>query len=102
MSVIGGYLAMAQTATTGIARGFDRAAVASQQVAENAETFSSGDKVEVSPEAVASAKSGYSSASSGIEKPLVDLRVSKYQVMANVRVLQTADQLAQTVSEIVK
>lgn len=91
---------MAQVASGGIARGFDRAAQASQQVAANAEAFSFGDKVEVSPEAVASAKDGNSLLASGIEKPLVDLRVARYQVMANVRVLQTADQLAQAVNEI--
>jgi hypothetical protein len=102
MSSMIGYASMAQSAVRGIAREFDRAAAASEQVTRSAEEFSSGDKVEVSPEAISAAQGGDSLGTSGIEQPMVDLRVAKYSAMANIRVLQTADQLAQAVSEIIK
>lgn len=102
MSSITGYALMAQSATRGLAREVDRAAKASEQVTQSAAEFSSGDKVEVSPEAVSAAKGGNSAGFAGIEKPMVDLRVAKYSAMANIRVLQTADQLAQTVMQMVK
>jgi hypothetical protein len=97
-----GYALMAQSAAQGIKREFDRAAKASEQVTRSAAEFSSGDRVAVSPEAVAAAKGGDSAGTTGIEQPMVDLRVAKYSAMANIRVLQTADQLAQAVMEIVK
>jgi hypothetical protein len=102
MSSITGYALMAQSAARGLAREFDRAARASEQVTRSAAEFSSGDKVEVSPEAVSAAKGGNSAGFTGIEKPMVDLRVAKYSAIANIRVLQTADQLAQAVMQIVK
>jgi hypothetical protein len=102
MSSITGYLQMAHTAARGITRDFDRAGKAAEQVAQSALDFSSGDKVVVSPEAVAAAKDGSASGTAGIERPMVDLRVAKYSAMANVRVLQTADQLAQDLAGIVK
>jgi hypothetical protein len=102
MSSVIGYALMAQSAVQGLRREFDRAASAGERVTRSAAEFSSGDKVEVSPEAVAAAKSGDSAGVSGIEQPMVDLRVAKYSAMANVRVLQTADQLAQAVMGIVK
>lgn len=83
-------------------REFDRAANASERITRSAAEFSSGDRVEVSPEAVAAAKAGDSAGISGIERPMIDLRVAKYSAIANIRVLQTADQLAQTLTDIVK
>lgn len=91
---------MAQTAARGIAHEFDRAAKAAEQVQQSAADFSAGDKVAVSPEAVSAAKGGDAAGTSGIEQPMVDLRVAKYAAMANIRVLQTADQLAQAVLQI--
>jgi hypothetical protein len=102
MSIIASYALMAREAAQGIAREFDRAAKASEQVSQSARDFSAGDKVEVSPEAVSAASGGGSPGVSGIEQPMVDLRVSKYFAMANIRVLQTADQLAQAVSAMVR
>lgn len=95
MSAITGYALMVQSAVQGIAREFDSAAKASEQVTRSAMQFSSGDKVEVSPEAVSAAMGGSSAGVSGIEQPMVDLRVAKYSAVANMRVLETADQLAQ-------
>lgn len=101
MSSITGFALMAQTAARGLARELDRATKSSEQITQSAAEFSSGDKVEVSPEAVSAAKAGEAGVS-GIEQPMVDLRVAKYSAMANVRVLETADQLAQAVMQLVK
>jgi len=102
MSAITGYAPMVQSAVGGISREFDRAAKASAQVAQSALEFSSGDKVEVSPEAVSAAKAGDSAGTSGIEQPMVDLRVAKYTAVANMKVLETADQLAHELMGMVK
>jgi hypothetical protein len=102
MSSITGYIMMAQSAARGIAREFDRADKAAEQITRSAADFSAGDKVVVSPEAVVAAKNGDSAGTAGIEQPMVDLRVAKYSAMANIRVLMTADQLAQDVASIVK
>ncbi|HEY5957944.1 MAG TPA: hypothetical protein VIV60_15380 [Polyangiaceae bacterium] len=101
MSSITGYMQMAQTAARGITRDFDRAGKAAEQVVQNAMDFSSGDKVAVSPEAVAAAKDSSALGTAGIERPMVDLRVAKYSAMANVRVLQTADQMAADLAKMI-
>ncbi|MGC4070721.1 MAG: hypothetical protein QM784_39825 [Polyangiaceae bacterium] len=100
MSSVSSYVPLAQTAVTGIAKAFDKANVAAEQVARAAVEFSSTDVVNVSPEAVAAARSGGTMPKGDIERPMIDLRVAKYAAVANMRVLATADQLAETVTEI--
>jgi hypothetical protein len=102
MSSMVGYGLMAQTAARGIARELDSAVQASEQVTRSAAVSGTGDKVEVSSEAVSAALGGGSAGVSCIERPTVDLRVAKYAAVANVRVLQTADQLANAIVQLMR
>jgi hypothetical protein len=93
---------MAQIAVSGIAKSFDKASVAADQITREAAAFSSGtDTVTLSPEAVAAAQSGTSPSMGGIERPMVDMRVAKYTAIASMRVLQTADQMNETLTDLV-
>jgi hypothetical protein len=100
MSSVSSYVPLAQSAVTGIAKAFDKANVAAEQITRAAVEFSSTDVVTVSPEAVAAARSGGSLSKGDIERPMIDLRVAKYAAVANMRVLATADQLAETITEL--
>lgn len=104
LKVIGfsGYTSMAQAATRGIAREFDRAAIAAERIAQSSTQVASADQVRLSPEAVAAARGGGSPEVSGMETAMVDLRVAKYSAAANIRVLQTADEVAREVTSLVK
>lgn len=93
---------MAQAATRGIAREFDNAGRAAERIAQSSTQIASGDQVLLSSEAVAAARSGGAPEISGMEKAMVDLRVAKYSAAANVRVLQTADEVAREVTSLVR
>lgn len=97
-----GYASMTQAAVSGIAKSFDNAGKAAEQVTRSAASLSSGDQVRLTPEGVAAAASGSSTEVEGIEKPMVDLRVAKYTAAANVRVLHTADEMQKSVEQIVR
>lgn len=101
MSSVASYLPLAQTAASGIARSFDKASLAAEQITRAAAEFSGTDPVTMSPEAIVAARSGGTMPKGDIERPMVDLRVAKYAAVANMRVLETADQLAETVTGIV-
>lgn len=101
MSSVASYLPLAQTAAGGIAKSFDKANLAAEQITRAAAEFSGSDPVTMSPEAIAAARSGGTLPGGDIERPMVDLRVAKYAAVANMRVLETADQLAETVTGIV-
>jgi hypothetical protein len=92
---------MAQVAATGIAKSFDKATVAAEQITREAAVFSGTDPVTMSAEAIAAAQSGTNPSVGGIEKPMVDMRVAKYTAIASMRVLETADQMTETLTSIV-
>jgi hypothetical protein len=92
---------MAQIAVSGITKNFDKATVAAEQITREAAAFSDADPVTLSPEAVAAAQSGSAPSVGGIEKPMVDMRVAKYSAIASMRVLETADQMTETLTGIV-
>jgi len=79
---------------------FDRAAA---QVTREAALSSSGDAATVSISAAArgSAASGAGD-SGGLEGALVDTRMAKYAFIANLRVLQTGDEMADSLLSIKK
>jgi hypothetical protein len=75
-------------------------AAASEVLAESTEP-STPDRVDVSAAAKTAAATGTSS-TSGIEGAMVDLRVSKYLAVANLKVLQTGDDMAKELENLVK
>jgi hypothetical protein len=97
-----GYASMTQAAVSGIAKSFDTATKAAEQVTRVASSLSSTDRVQLTPEAVAAAASGMPDEFRGIEKPMIDLRVAKYTATASARVLHTADEMLDQVEQIVR
>jgi hypothetical protein len=83
-------------AVEGLRRQIDKMNGAATQVLLDSTAVSTPERVSISDGARQAAESG--SLSSGIEGALVDLRVSKYLAVANLRVMQTGEELA---SEIV-
>lgn len=100
MSPILGYASMLGASTQGITRGFNGAAQAGAAIAGSSLKANSGDVVSLSPEAVAQSKGSEAPEVGGIEGPMIDLRVSKYVAVANMRVLSTADQMAEDLTSI--
>lgn len=78
-------------AVEGLRRQIDEMNGAATQVLLESAAVSAPDRVSVS-EAARQANQG---GGSGIEGALVDLRVSKYLAVANLRVLQTGDDMTQ-------
>jgi hypothetical protein len=97
MSSILGYASALRTSVDGIREQFERAGVAARRVAQASSGSGAVDEVDISTEAVARAASGAREATSGIEKPMVDMRVAKYAAIANMRVLSAADQMAEEI-----
>ena len=93
-----------QSALAGIQAESDRFDQSAEQVtrlagapsaAETAET------VQISPEARRAGQSLDTVLTSGLESSMVDTRVAKYAFIANLKVLQTGDELEQTVANLV-
>jgi hypothetical protein len=101
MSQVSSYLPLAQTAASGIAKSFDKAAIAAEQITRASLEFSGTDPVTMSPEAISAARSGGTMPKGEMERPMIDLRVAKYAAVANMRVLATADQVAEELTGIV-
>ena len=85
-------------AVQGLEHQLDAMNGAAQQVLVASTAPSTPDRVDIS----ADAKSGVTgdSLTSGIEGALVDLRVSKYLAVANLKVLETGDEMAQDVTKL--
>jgi len=73
---------------------------AAQQVLVASTAPSTPDRVDIS--AGAKSAAGGDSLTSGLEGALVDLRVSKYLAVANLKVLETGAEMAQDVTDIVR
>ena len=58
--------------------------------------------VSVAAKRAASGSGGDSSLTSGLESAMVDLRVSKYLAVANMKVLQTGDDVSKDLESIVR
>jgi hypothetical protein len=90
-----------QAAVTGLARQVDAMNGAATQVLIDSTEPSTPDRVNVSAAAKEAAATGTSS-TSGIEGAMVDLRVAKYLAVANIKVLQTGDEMTQELTNLVK
>jgi hypothetical protein len=89
---------MFQSSVQGIGREFNRAAVAATKIAR----ADRGDKVTISAEARSQPQDSEESSVDCIEAPMIDMRVSKYSAIANMRVLSVADDLAREEANLVK
>ncbi len=101
MNPILGYASMLNSSAQGVSRAFDGAARAGAEIARLSIVASSGDRLTLSPESVAQSNSAEGAMVGGLEGQMIDLRVSKYVAIANLRVLATADQLAEETMNIV-
>jgi hypothetical protein len=92
-----------QSAVAGIADAssqFDRAAA---QVTRLAGAFSAGESaatVNISAEARGAASAQDSETHGGLEGAIVDTRIAKYAFIANLRTLQTGDEMAQELNKL--
>ncbi len=93
---------MFQGSTNAIRREFDRMATSGAKIAQAGALASEDDPVTLSKEALAAGQGSEDPAVEGIEKPMVDMRVSKYVAIANMRVLSTADEVAKEATNLVR
>jgi len=90
-----------QSGVAGLRRQLDGMNAAASAVLVESTEPSTPDRVSLSADAKQAAATGTSS-TSGIEGALVDLRVSKYLAIANMKVLETGDQITKELTELVK
>jgi hypothetical protein len=88
-------------AVEGLRRQIDDMNGAATQVLIESTAASSPDRVSFSEAAKQAATSG-DSLTSGIEGAMVDMRVSKYLAVANMRVLQTGDEVTDELTKLVR
>ena len=87
---------------TAASASFDRSAARVTRLAGAPSAAETADSVDISPEARAAGETLDSVMSSGLEGAMVDLRVSKYAFIANLRVAQTADDVARELVDLGK
>lgn len=88
-------------AVQGLRQQIDALNGAAERVLVASTTPDTPDRVNVSADAKRAA-GGDGALTSGIEGAMVDLRVSKYLAVANMKVLATGDELAKDVTDIVR
>ena len=79
---------------------FERSAAAVTRLAGAYSAAESAATVQISPEARAVAAPADSESKGTLEGALVDTRIAKYQFIANLRVLQTGDEMAQELTKL--
>lgn len=90
-----------QSGVSGLHRQLDGMAQAANEVLVESTEPSTPDRVNVSAAAKEAAATG-TSQTSGIEGAMVDLQVSKYLAIANMKVLQTGDEVTKELTKLVK
>ena len=98
MSTITGIF---QAGVAGIQRQMNAMDAAASEVLEASTAHDVPDRVSVSGAAKEAAATG-TSETSGIEGALVDLRVSKYLAVANMKVVQTGEDMTKELTNLVK
>ena len=93
--------AVFEAALAGLRRQFEKFDVAAAEVLEASTDASTPEHVEVS-DAARQAASRDNALTSGIEKPLVDLRVAKYLAVANMEVLKTGEEVSRELANVVR
>jgi hypothetical protein len=94
-----------QSALAGLTDASDRFDQSAEQVTRLAGAPSAAETAEtvrISPEARQTGETRDSVLTSGLEGALVDTRVAKYAFIANLKVLQTGDEIAKTAAELLK
>jgi hypothetical protein len=94
-------LELFQAGVAGLRRQISGMNAAASQVLVESTKPSTPDRVSISEDAKQAASAGTSS-TSGIEGAMVDLRVSKYLAIANMKVLQTGDEVTKELEKLVK
>ncbi len=94
-------LPLFQAGVEGLHRQIDGMNAAANEVLVESTQPSTPDRVNVSAAAKQAAATG-SSSTSGLEGALVDLRVSKYLAVANMKVIQTGDDMTKELTDLVK
>jgi hypothetical protein len=97
-----GYVAMFQGSVNAVRREYDRMSASGAKIAQAGALASDMDQVSLSKEALAAGRGNEDPLAEGIEKPLVDMRVSKYVAIANLRVMSTADEMARETTNLVR
>jgi len=90
-----------QAGVAGLQRQLNAFDTAASKVLASSTAPSTPDRVSVSGTAREAAAAGTSGAA-GIEGALVDLRVSKYLAVANMKVVQTGEDMTKELTELVK
>jgi hypothetical protein len=90
-----------QAGVAGLRRQIDGMNAAASEVLVESTQPSTPDRVSLSAESKQAAATG-TSTTSGIEGALVDLRVSKYLAIANMKVLQTGDEVTKELTNLLK
>jgi hypothetical protein len=90
-----------QSAVAGLRRQIEGMGKAANEVLVESTQPSTPDRVSISAAAKEAASTG-TSQTSGIEGALVDLQVSKYLAIANLKVLETADDVTKELTKLVK
>lgn len=90
-----------QSAVSGLRRQLDGMSKAANEVLVESTEPSTPDRVTLSAAAKEAAATG-TSQTAGIEGAMVDLQVSKYLAIANMKVLQTGDEVTKELTKLVK
>ena len=90
-----------QAGVAGLQRQLNAMDSAASEVLASSTAPSTPDRVSVSGAAKEAAATG-TSPTAGIEGALVDLRVSKYLAVANMKVVQTGEDMTKELTELVK
>ena len=94
-------LELFQAGVAGLRRQISGMNAAASQVLVESTQPSTPDRVSISEDAKQAASTG-TSATSGIEGALVDLRVSKYLAIANMKVLETGNEVTKELEKLIK
>lgn len=81
---------------------FDRSAQDVTRLAGAPSAAETAETVQISPEARQAGETLDSVLTSGLESAMVDTRIAKYAFIANLKVLQTGDEMEQATAELIK
>jgi hypothetical protein len=79
---------------------FERSAAQVTRLAGALSAAESADTVKISPEAHAPTKAQDNDSNARLEGAIVDMRIAKYQFIANLRAIQTGDDIAKTLQKL--
>jgi hypothetical protein len=94
-----------QSALSGIraeSEQFDRSAAQVTRLAGAPSAAETAETVQISPEARQASETLDSTLSAGLEGAMVDTRVAKYAFIANLKVLQTGDEVEKTAADLIE